>query len=293
MNIHVLASMLGLCFLGGALADEPLFEQDPFDQVTLDENNNSAVLKVKPLDLPDRRLPATPDPESNLVIRLVDQPDKKYEVAWKSIHKVDLFEQMVLNKANELTAAENLDEAYNYFRFLEENYARLPGRAEAHNEFLFKQAKTFFGKQQYRNALGVLRELYRRSPQRPRLDNVMGAMTEKLVEQYAVTADYASIRASCASWRPAIPITRWWRNGKRGSGTRPPRTWPMPSGSSRRAICTRLPRRSAASCCSGPRSAAPRSWPRRSTSNIRAWSSASARPRRIDRLAIAATIWNL
>ena len=213
MNIHVLASMLGLCFLGGALADEPLFEQDPFDQVTLDENNNSAVLKVKPLDLPDRRLPATPDPESNLVIRLVDQPDKKYEVAWKSIHKVDLFEQMVLNKANELTAAENLDEAYNYFRFLEENYSRLPGLAEAHNEFLFKQAKTFFGKQQYRNALGVLRELYRRSPQRPRLDNVMGAMTEKLVEQYAVTADYASIRAllrKLAACYPNHPLVAKW-----------------------------------------------------------------------------------
>lgn len=200
---YLLASIFGIGLAGRALAEGPLYELDPFDQITLDENNGSAVLKVKPLDLPDRRLPAKPQPDANLVIRLVDQPDKKYEVAWGAIRKVVLFEQMLLDKANELAGTndlpDNLDRAYDYFRFLEENYSRMPGLAEAHHEFLFKQAKAFFAKQKYRNALGVLRELYRRSPQRAKLDIVMGAMTEKLVEQYAATTDYASIRAAAQS----------------------------------------------------------------------------------------------
>jgi len=213
MKIYVLAFVLGICLAGRALAEGPLFEQDPFDQVTLDEDNGGAVLKVKPLDLPDRRLPAKPDPDANLVIRLVDQPDKKYEVAWKSIRKVELFEQRLLDKAKELVAADSMDEAYNYFRFLEENYSQMSGLSEAHDEFLFKQAKAFFGKQQYRNALGVLRELHRHSPQRAKLDNAMGGMTEKLIEQYAATADYASIRAllrSLVACYPNHPLVAKW-----------------------------------------------------------------------------------
>ena len=215
MNIRVvvLASVLGICLLGRALADGPLFELDPFDQVTLDENNGGAVLKVKPLDLRDRRLPANPKPDENLLVRLVDQPDKKYEVAWGSIRKVKLFEQMLLDKANELLAADDLDEAYNYFRFLEENYSRMPGLAEAHNEFLFKQAKAFFDKQRYRNALGVLRELHHRDPHHAKLDNAMGAMTGKLVEQYAATGDYTSIRAllrGLAACYPDHPLAPKW-----------------------------------------------------------------------------------
>ena len=209
----LLVSALGICLAGRVLAEGPLFEQDPYDQVTLNENNGGAVLKVQPLALPDRRLPAMPDPDGNLVIRLVDQPDKKYEVAWKAICKVELFEQMLLNKANELLAANNLDEAYDYFRFLEENYSRMPGLAEAHNELLFKQAKVFFGKRQYRNALAVLRELHRRSPQRAKLDSAMGAMTDKLLEEYAAAADYASVRAllgKLAECYPNHALLRKW-----------------------------------------------------------------------------------
>ena len=92
----VLACWFGLCGAGAAAAETPLYEQDPFDQITLDEANAGVVLKVKPLDLPGRRLPAKPKPTDTLVIRLVDQPDKKYEVAWESIKKVELFEQMLL-----------------------------------------------------------------------------------------------------------------------------------------------------------------------------------------------------
>ncbi len=206
----ILACWFGLCGAGAAAADLPLFEQDPFDQITLDEANAGVVLRVKPLDLPGRRLPARPRPTDTLVIRLVDQPDKKYQIAWASIKHVELFEQMLLQKANDLLSAGKLDDAYDYFSFLEDNYPHMAGLAAASEEFLFQQARAFFERKQYRNALGVLRELHRRNPQHPRLDAVMGAMTEKLVEQYAADDDDPSIRAllrelaGCYSHHPLV-----------------------------------------------------------------------------------------
>ena len=254
----VLALALGLGSAGRARADAPLFDQDPFDQITLDAANGDAVLKVKPLDLPKRRLPTNPQPTETLVIQLVDQPDKKYEVAWGAIAKVELFEAMLLQQANDLAAAGKLDEAYDYFRFLEENYPNMDGLAAAGEEFLFKQAKAFFSAEQYRNALGVLRELHRRNPQRPKLDTAMGAMTEKLVEQYAAAGDYPSLRACWASCPHVIPSIRWSRNGKRGSKAKRPGNWPTPGPRSRRAIFARRRRQSGAWSTSGRRWRAPR-----------------------------------
>jgi tetratricopeptide (TPR) repeat protein len=132
---------------------------------------------------------------------------------------VELFEQMLLQKANDLLSAGKLDAAYDYFSFLEDNYPHVAGLAAASEEFLFQQARAFFGRRQYRNALGVLRELHRRNPQRPKLDVAMGAMTEKLVEQYAATDDDPSIRAllrELAGCYPHHPLVEKWETRLEG-----------------------------------------------------------------------------
>ena len=202
---------------GRARADAPLYEQDPFDQITLDEANGNALLKVKPLELPGRRVPANPVPTDKLVLRFVDRPEKKYEVAWGSIKKVELFEQMLLAKANELLAADKLDEAYGYLRFLEENYPDLAGLAAASETYLFQQAKAFYGKQQYRNALGVLRDLHRRDPQRPKLDSRHGRHDGETGRSIRRRGRFSlDPRPGPRAGRSVIPVIRWWRNGRRG-----------------------------------------------------------------------------
>ncbi len=106
-----------------------------------------------------------------------------------------------------------LDEAYDYFRRLEENYPNTPGRAQASENYLYQQAKALHGKGRDRQALGVLRELFRTSPQRPGLGKVMGAMTAVLVEQYAAAGDYRSIRRllrSLAGCYPKHPLVEHW-----------------------------------------------------------------------------------
>lgn len=186
-------------------AQERLFEEDPFDQITLDKSNDNAVLKVKPLDLPGRRVPDPLPRRGQLQIRLLDDPRKLYEVPWQAIEKVELFEQLVLQKANSLVEAKEFDQAYDYFRFLEQSHPQLPGLSEAVEEYLFQEAGALYSEGQYDGALALLRELYRHNPRQPKLEKALGTTTDKLVEQYVAKEDYGAARTllgNLASWFP-------------------------------------------------------------------------------------------
>jgi ABC-type transport system substrate-binding protein len=195
---------------GRLAAQERLFEQEPFDQITLDRANESAVLKVKPLELPGgRRLPERLPRRGAIQVRLLDDPTKLYELPWQSIEKVELFEQMVLKKAVALMEAKEFDQAYDYFQFLEAKHPQLPGLGEAMEEYLFQEAAALYQQQEYDGALARLRELYRRNPKRPRLDTSLGATTEKLVERYLAREDYRAARMllrNLAAWFPQHPV---------------------------------------------------------------------------------------
>ena len=209
----IIIVFVGLCLTGPLRADVPLYEQDPFDEVTLDESNRSAVLKVLPLDLPNRQVPEKHAPGDVVVIRLADQPEKKFEVAWESIKKVVLFEQMLLDKAGELMRAGKRDEAYAFYRFLDEKYSRAFGLAAAYEEYLLQEAKALHEQRRYRNALAMLRELFRRNPRHPKLEKAMGAMTDKLAERYLADADYRSARAlveNLSTCYPEHPLAAQW-----------------------------------------------------------------------------------
>jgi len=187
--VWLLAALPGLL-----AAEEPLFEQEPYDQITLDENNDHAVLKVKPLDFPDRRVPANPRPDAKLIVRLLERPELKYELHWYSIDKVELFEQLVLKKANELVAAGKPEEAYDYFRFLFEKDPSLPGLERSWQEYLFAEAGDSFSRGRHDRALAMLRELYDKAPKREGLDTALGATTDALVEHYLSAENYEAAR---------------------------------------------------------------------------------------------------
>ena len=120
--------------------DAPLFEQEPYDTIKLDDENKNALLKVFPLDLPDRKVPEKPKPDDELEIRLVDRPRKSYKVQWAYIVEVKLFEQMVLEEAELLTANGKFDDAYPYYEFLQRRHGQMPGLEAAYQKYLFQNA---------------------------------------------------------------------------------------------------------------------------------------------------------
>ena len=197
-----------------ARAELPLYEQEPFDQITLNDENNKAVLKVRPLDFPNRKLPAKPDEKT--VIRLLDQPDKAYQLDWSAVAKVEFFEQIVLEQAKHLARDGNFASAYAHYHFLLSRYPKLEGLAAAYEDCLYEEAKEAHRRGDYAYALAMLRELHGRNPKRPGLANALPLTTDKLVEKYAAAGNYPAARRllqGLAAWLPDDPnVVRWQKH---------------------------------------------------------------------------------
>jgi len=195
--------------------EPPLYEQDPFDQITLNAENKHEVLKVQPLNLPDRRKPENPKAADKITVRLLEQPEKPYEVQWIDILKVEYFDEMVRDKALALVTEGKLDQAYDHLKFLEERYPATPGLNEALAEYLFAEARVAAShdKADYTMALAMLREAYQRHPKRPALEKALGITTEKLVERYVAKEKHAAARSllrNLAAWFPQHPVVAKW-----------------------------------------------------------------------------------
>ena len=80
-------------------AELPLHERDPFDRITLDEENKSAQVDVFPIDSVDRTQRPGPDIGSLVIRRLQDPPNQMYSVDGKHIVKLELFAFMLLDEA--------------------------------------------------------------------------------------------------------------------------------------------------------------------------------------------------
>ncbi len=210
----VVAALLGA---NVAWAEDPLYEQEPFDQITLNAQNKNLVLKVQPLAFPNRRMPA--QMPKTITIRLIDRPNEAYEVDWSAIARLELFEEMVLNEGKRLYQAGQLEDAYDYFKYLDARDPEYPGLQAAIEEYLYEEAKARHQKQQYTGMLAVLHELQQRNPQWPNLNRAMGVATEKLVENYLAAGNYAAARAllrQLASAFPQHPVVVKWENQLKG-----------------------------------------------------------------------------
>jgi ABC-type transport system substrate-binding protein len=181
-------------------ADLPIFEGEQYDEIILNDEAGTSV-KVRPLDLPQRR---PPDPTScpkgkKLVVKQIEDPTKDYEVKWGDIAEVRLFEYIVLDQARALVRQgkddpAKFDEAYPYFDYLKRTYPRLEGLTAALADYLYEDAGAWHRKGKYENALALLNELYELDPQYSKLPGALGAITQKLMEPYLARDDYPAAR---------------------------------------------------------------------------------------------------
>ncbi len=193
--------------------EAPLFEQDPYDVITLDEHNENAVLQVRPLDFPDRRVPDPFPKRGRLQVRKREEPETLYEIEWPSIARIELFEELVLKEAKELVQERRLGEAYNYFNFLLHKDPNLPGLDRAVDDYFFAEAGAFLSQGQYEDALAMLRELHGRDPNREGLGDRLGQATENLVQKYVNNDDYWAARqllGNLADLSPGHAIVKKW-----------------------------------------------------------------------------------
>ena len=95
-------------------ATQRLLDRTPFDQVILNQANGGKILEVLPLNFPQRPLTAVPT-TGNLKVRLLDRPTEEFEIAWSNVAQIRVFEQVLLDEAQRLTAAGKFDDAYDYY----------------------------------------------------------------------------------------------------------------------------------------------------------------------------------
>jgi ABC-type transport system substrate-binding protein/Flp pilus assembly protein TadD len=215
-------AFVGVSLVLGAVATaaEPLYLHEPFDELTLNERNEGAVLRVRPIELggPPRKVPATA-PEGKLTVRLLDQPDKAYELDWSAVAKISLFEDRLLFTAQQLTKKSKFDEAYEYFQFLRKNYPKQEGLEAAYDDYLYEEAKAAGREGRFDNALAMLRELFERNPKRTDLQAALVMTSEKLVEKLVAAEDFAGARLlvrNLQSWFPKEPAVAKWQTQFQG-----------------------------------------------------------------------------
>lgn len=183
----------------------PLYEDIPYDLVTLDERNDSVALKVKSLEFPNHVAPS-PLPKSGMLkVRLLDQPGEDYEIAYTDIARIETFEQLILKEGKIKIALGQTEEAYDYLSFLRSVDKRFPGLDAAFDSLLMEEAGQFREQGDYAAALARLRELHERSPNRSDLKDAWGEIIEEILEGYEKQGDFDSLRRMIQQSRTEFP----------------------------------------------------------------------------------------
>lgn len=191
---------LALCVATASAQEDQkeLYEQDPYDLLTLTKSAGDQKLKLVPLNLPNREMP-NPKPRSGrLRVRKLDEPDEEYDVNWISIERIEFFEELIRDKARELMMEKQFDRAYWHLAFLKQNYPRTRDLQQTVNEFLYLNAGTIAAQQPNR-AFAMLEELYSNEPtfqfQGGRsVTAAIDGIVAGLLEDYLKAKDYASMR---------------------------------------------------------------------------------------------------
>jgi tetratricopeptide (TPR) repeat protein len=190
------------------------FEQAPYDIITLNKENDSAVLNVRPLEFPGRRMPDKAKRVGKFRVKLLDRPTEDYEVAWRAIENVEFFEELVLREANTIVAdavakstadqrAESerrFDEAFEYFLYLLTRAPDTPGLPEAAQDYLYSNSGALFLWDRVPEAFAILEELHRQNPEyqyRGGTQTVLGALEavgQRLIDSYVSAGDYLGAR---------------------------------------------------------------------------------------------------
>ena len=99
----------------------------PYDEITVKaEDDTTEVIQLELLDIPGRRTPELKT-TGKLEIRLLGNPDDIYEVFWRDVVKIRLYEDIMIDEVNGYIDALKFNEAFDYLLFLRKEYANLPG----------------------------------------------------------------------------------------------------------------------------------------------------------------------
>ena len=175
-----------------------VLDEAPFDIITLKKEEQGRSVKVKPIEFPGRKLPESPKESDRFRVSFTLFPDRVYEIAWRDIEKVILFEDLILQRANILSEQKKFREAFEHLDFLSRNYPQTPGISKLRRDFLYRSAIEMAGQRRLPHALGVLEEFQRNFPNDEKKSSIRAAISNvsgQLIKSYFDANDFGAARA--------------------------------------------------------------------------------------------------
>jgi tetratricopeptide (TPR) repeat protein len=152
-TILAVACSLWLARVGYAQEAGPLFEQSPFDVITLTEEGKNQVINVFPLEFKDRVVPVDQDPKAEIIVRLLIKPETQFKLQWKHIKRIQLFEDLLLAEVDQRVLQQRYEEAFSYYQLLLSKYRKYPGVTASYENYLQKVIELALAQKQYDQAL--------------------------------------------------------------------------------------------------------------------------------------------
>ena len=172
----------------------PIFESEPHDAITLVASQGGGVFEVFPVDFPDGKKPSSPRPGERLTVRLLDEPERQYTIAWQYIEKLETFNELILNEARDLVQSGKYDEAFRYLAYLREEGPNVTNIDRVMALLLQGEAKAALSAGDMNAALSLLDELYRMNPGVKGLRRTITNVTNRLFDDYIKQRNYLAAK---------------------------------------------------------------------------------------------------
>lgn len=196
--------------------EAPLIDQQPFDRITLTRDSGGQSVKVAPLPFPNRVVPTDQKPTDKLEVIVLQFPDRRYEVSWKAIERIDLYEQMVYDEALAKLANKDFIGAFQNLSFLMRNYPGMPRLENLRQEFLLNSAierRTAGELAQTLSALEELRDTapnYRGEVVTRALSTVAGSLVAEYEKKGDLTSAKAILSRLKSKYGPSLQVVADW-----------------------------------------------------------------------------------
>ncbi|QDV27357.1 Bacterial extracellular solute-binding protein, family 5 Middle [Aureliella helgolandensis] len=209
----------GSCFAQEEIevVEPPLIDQQPFDLITLKPAAGGDSVKVLTLPFPGRVVPSNPKETEKLPVVLVRFQERKYEVLWRDIERVELYEQRIYQQA--LDAMENKDfiGAFQNLSFLMKNYPGMRQLESLRQEFLFRSAVELYTSGALPQTLSALEELKETAPgyRAAAVNGALSRVADSMMGEYLKNGDLSSAKKILKrlndQYGASLPVVKQWQ----------------------------------------------------------------------------------
>ncbi|MFO1066707.1 MAG: ABC transporter substrate-binding protein, partial [Pirellulales bacterium] len=196
--------------------ERPLIDRQPFDLIILTQAAGGHRVPIA--TLPERAFPQRPTDATKLEVVLLSHLDRRYEITWRDIEKIEFYEQMVYDEALKKMAAKDYIGAFQNLSFLLQNYPQMSELENLRRKFLFQSAATMFGDGKLLQTMSTLEELRSSAPnyEANNVINGLSRITDAVIKSYVDKNDLSSALKVLdrleQQYGDAIPSVKTWRD---------------------------------------------------------------------------------